>query len=179
VVLSTSLTNRSLTNPVFSQEVLCEATLKVKHVIASSKNRSVSSVYAMNVGSDGDFKQSATVAAQIVTCVCPLCSGSHDLDDCSEYLNKSVEDRHQVLLSKRLCFACYGKSSKNHKARSCRKCRKCEQCGKPHPQDYMVTDLCLSCQRLNQIQMLVVQIMMKHCLKCVRMLQTLMVIVLL
>jgi len=73
------------------------------------------------------------VAAQVVTCVCPLCSGSHDLDDCSEYLNKSVEDRHQFLLSKRLCFACCGRSSKNHNARSCRKRRKCKQCGKPHP----------------------------------------------
>jgi len=73
------------------------------------------------------------VAAQVVTCVCPLCSGSRDLDDCSEYLNKSAEDCHQFLLSKRLCFACYGKSSKNHNARSCRKRRKCKQCGKPHP----------------------------------------------
>jgi len=44
-------------HPVFSQEALCEADLKVKHVTASSKNRSVSSVYATNVGSDGDFKQ--------------------------------------------------------------------------------------------------------------------------
>ena len=120
-------------HPVFSQEALCEADLKVKQVTASSKNRSVSPVCVTNVGSDGDFKPSATVAAQVVTCVCPLCSDSHDLDDCSEYLNKSVEDRHQFLLSKRLCFACYGKSSKNHNARSCRKRRKCKQCGKPHP----------------------------------------------
>ena len=67
---------------MFSHEALCEADLKVKHVTASSKNRSVSSVYATNVGYDGDFKQSAT---QVVTRVCLLCSGSHDLDDCSEY----------------------------------------------------------------------------------------------
>jgi len=73
------------------------------------------------------------VAAQVVTCVCPLCSGNHDLDDCAEYFNKSVDDHHHFLMSKRLCFACYSKSSKNHNARSCRKRRKCKLCGKQHP----------------------------------------------
>jgi len=48
-------------------------------------------------------------------------------------LNKSVDDRHHFLMSKKLCFACYGKSSKNHNARSCRKRRKCKLCWKQHP----------------------------------------------
>jgi len=100
-------------HPVFSQEALCEADSKVKHVTASSRNKAVSPVCVTNVGSDDESKQSAAVAAQVVSCACPLCSGSHDLYDCAEYLSKSVDNRHQFLISKRLCFVRHGKSSKN------------------------------------------------------------------
>ena len=64
---------------------------------------------------------------------CPKCLQSHDLDDCQEYLQLTVEDRHQFLVSKKLCFSCYGQSSRNHTARSCRRRHTCATCGKHHP----------------------------------------------
>ena len=45
---------------------------------------------------------------------CVMCSGTHDLDDCSIYINLSLEDRKQFLIQKRLCFACYGSIFVNH-----------------------------------------------------------------
>ena len=37
---------------------------------------------------------------------CPLCSGSHHVAKCDSYLNKSIEDRYEIVKSKNLCFNC-------------------------------------------------------------------------
>ncbi len=62
--------------------------------------------------------------------MCPLCKGTHDLDDCETFLSKSVDERRSFLQKSRLCFACYGS---NHMSKGCTFKRTCKQCGKPHP----------------------------------------------
>ena len=61
---------------------------------------------------------------------CKLCNQSHDLDRCSEFLDKSIEDRRSFLKDKNLCFACFGW---NHTSRGCLRKRTCNKCGKKHP----------------------------------------------
>ena len=52
--------------------------------------------------------------------VCQLCQKSHDLDDCSVYKMKSVEERSKFLFQKKLCYGCYTPISSEHKARICK-----------------------------------------------------------
>jgi len=115
-------------HPVFSTDALLEAEGKSK-VFVSNKINSVSpkrkAVYVTTTesSSDGDGASSqATVAAQVVSAprrivpACPMCTGSHDLDDCQQYLQQTLDDRHKFLISRKLCFSCYGQSSRNHTA---------------------------------------------------------------
>ena len=39
--------------------------------------------------------------------VCQLCLKSHDLDSCTEYKEKSVEERSKFLFQRKLCYGCY------------------------------------------------------------------------
>ena len=65
------------------------------------------------------------------TCLC--CNGSHDLDDCIDYLKKPLEKRRKFLFENRLCFACYQPTSDKHNAKSCKDKRKCHHCEGNHP----------------------------------------------
>lgn len=65
-----------------------------------------------------------------ITPLCPLCEGSHDLNECGSFLNKSMDDRRQFVLAERLCFACFGR---NHRSRACRERKRCGVCTRMHP----------------------------------------------
>ena len=61
---------------------------------------------------------------------CPLCSGSHYLDDCKLFLSKSVSERKGLAVEKGLCFACLkGK----HPSKYCKSRLQCKVCSKLHP----------------------------------------------
>ena len=62
--------------------------------------------------------------------LCAFCEKPHDLDDCSAFKAQSIDARRKFLMSKRLCFACYGAG---HIANGCTCKRNCDHCGKPHP----------------------------------------------
>ena len=51
---------------------------------------------------------------------CPLCEMMHDLDDCSQFLQKDLSTKRKFLSEHRLCFACYGT---DHVAKACEKKR--------------------------------------------------------
>ena len=61
---------------------------------------------------------------------CPLCSKSHDLDDCESFIKKTIEERKTFLKENAMCFACYGS---NHISKGCTKKRTCRKCSKRHP----------------------------------------------
>ncbi len=59
--------------------------------------------------------------------VCLFCGQSHDLDNCSDFVQKPIDDKRSFLSSKRGCFSCYGS---NHISRGCTQKRTCKVCGK-------------------------------------------------
>ena len=61
---------------------------------------------------------------------CALCNGKHDLDDCKDFLAKTIADRRLFLLEKGLCYACY---QTGHRSRGCTAKRQCKVCLGCHP----------------------------------------------
>ena len=61
--------------------------------------------------------------------VCVVCKGKHDLKSCPTFLNKSVQERKQVVREGRLCFNCL---RKGHRIAECRSKLTCHQCGRKH-----------------------------------------------
>ena len=64
------------------------------------------------------------------TGLCKFCNKTHDLDDCQEYLKKTLPQRKEFLKEKSLCFACY---SPGHRAHGCAQRRTCKSCSRRHP----------------------------------------------
>ena len=64
---------------------------------------------------------------------CILCYGEHDLDDCVQYMAKTVGERSAFLTSRRLCYGCYIPITSDHNARNCPKRRTCKECNGKHP----------------------------------------------
>ena len=66
---------------------------------------------------------------------CPLCKSAHDLEDCEQYLQKDLDQRHKTIFQERLCFGCLEPVDKDHGhvSKSCTKRRKCRVCQEEHP----------------------------------------------
>jgi len=74
---------------------------------------------------------------------CKMCGKSHDLDDCKEYLKKSLQERREFLKENELCFACY---SGGHRSNGCAQRRTCKMIDIILP-DFMMTTSVLIRQR--------------------------------
>ena len=64
---------------------------------------------------------------------CPVCEEKHDLDNCKQFNNMSVDERRKRLRRKRLCYVCYLPVLPEHTAKACRKRRVCKICAMKHP----------------------------------------------
>ena len=60
---------------------------------------------------------------------CFVCSGSHVIEKCEKFLEKSYEDRVQYIRQEHLCFRCL---RKGHQSRFCKKRVSCEKCQRNH-----------------------------------------------
>ena len=65
--------------------------------------------------------------------ICYNCDGGHDIEDCKQYLDLPVEERHKLVFSKKLCFCCLQPITDQHKAQQCSAKRQCKACSKMHP----------------------------------------------
>ena len=65
--------------------------------------------------------------------ICPLCAGTHDFEDCQDFLAKGIDDRHKTVFQLKLCFSCLGPIDDEHKGKSCTAKRKCKVCSEDHP----------------------------------------------
>lgn len=97
----------SATDPVFGKEAFGQNNTRYQ-----KQNTS----FATNVSPDSE--------------TCLLCSQNHDLDECTQFKQKSLSDRRSFLKEKRVCFGCYGYK---HVSKNCVKKRECEICHKKHP----------------------------------------------
>ena len=61
---------------------------------------------------------------------CPLCSKSHALCNCDEFIKKNRDECLEFIQSKGLCFGCL---NKGHYSKDCRKKLTCKTCGNMHP----------------------------------------------
>jgi len=106
-------------------------------MITKTNSRAVLATNAVESVSPASSTQLATVAlpqqSRHYQRECPKCKKHHDLDDCEEYMNMTVEERRRFVAACRLCFGCYGQASRNHTVRSCKRRRKCQVCGRAHP----------------------------------------------
>ncbi|XP_066955790.1 uncharacterized protein [Macrobrachium rosenbergii] len=109
-------------DPVFSREALGKVSLftKAKAHHGSSQNKQKS--LAVTVQPSNSANQ--------CTRKCQLCSGHHDIEDCFQFLHKSVDERRKFVRDNRLCFSCFGN---NHTSKKCFNRRQCKTCNKRHP----------------------------------------------
>ena len=143
--------SRIAKHPVFSASALQESDSKSSkglseqnsqvrakaNLITKTNSRAVLATNAVESVSPASSTQLATVAlpqqSRHYQRECPKCKKHHDLDDCEEYMNMTVEERRRFVAACRLCFGCYGQASRNHTVRSCKRRRKCQVCGRAHP----------------------------------------------
>ena len=64
------------------------------------------------------------------TVACSLCKKPHNLNECELFLKKSLSDRRDFVVEKKLCFGCF---SDQHIAKHCKERQMCKTCNKQHP----------------------------------------------
>ncbi|XP_068221361.1 uncharacterized protein [Palaemon carinicauda] len=109
-------------DPVFSREALGKVCVfskaKANHGSSQTKQKS----FAVTVQPSNSVSQ--------YTRKCQLCSGHHDLEECPQFLHRSVDERREFVKDNRLCFSCLGN---NHTSKGCLNRRLCKTCNKRHP----------------------------------------------
>ena len=107
-----------LCNPMYSKEALaeCQATkVKSNHTQIEKKELDV----------EGPKEPCSNT--------CSNCNSKHDIENCKEYLDLGVDDRHKLIFSKKLCFCCLQPVSEQHVAKLCTQKRRCKVCNDMHP----------------------------------------------
>lgn len=60
---------------------------------------------------------------------CAMCEGQHFIYNCKTFLQYPVDERQNIIQSKRLCFNCL---SSAHSVKKCRHSTCCKKCGRRH-----------------------------------------------
>jgi hypothetical protein len=101
--------------------------------------------FESQIGNDAAFGQSAmnptrdaqkqnqhgsSFSTEISPLRCIQCEESHDLDDCKQFREKTIEEKQRFIREHHLCFGCYGV---NHISRDCKERHICKICNRKHP----------------------------------------------
>ncbi|XP_068242354.1 uncharacterized protein [Palaemon carinicauda] len=109
-------------DPVFSRKALgkvCDfSKAKANHGSSQTKQKS----FAVTVQPSNSANQ--------YTRKCQLCSGHHDIEECLQFLHRSVDERREFVKDNCLCFSCLGN---NHTSKKRLNQRQCRICNKRHP----------------------------------------------
>ncbi|XP_068203742.1 uncharacterized protein [Palaemon carinicauda] len=109
-------------DPVFSREALGKVCVfskaKANHGSSQTKQKS----FTVTVQPSNSANQ--------YTRKCQLCGGHHDLEECPQFLHRSVDERREFVKDNRLCFSCLGN---NHTSKRCLNRRQCKTFNKRHP----------------------------------------------
>ena len=62
-----------------------------------------------------------------------MCKKNHDMDNCKNFLELSVNKRSRYLAKNKLCFGCYDPITSNHSAKTCTKRIIRKECKNYHP----------------------------------------------
>ena len=66
---------------------------------------------------DMSYDKSNKVASKVE--VCPIFNENHDIEDCTYYLQQTMEERSKFLFKNKLCYGCLKTVRKEHKAKTC------------------------------------------------------------
>ena len=116
----------SANDPAFSRQALQEVNS------TPSKIKQASSSFATSVKSQ-DTENAAhlqQVEQDPKQRICHACNGSHDIDNCPEFAQKTLDEKKDFFKKKGLCFGCV---SRNHMVKGCIKRRVCSKCKGRHP----------------------------------------------
>ena len=115
------------TDPVFSEENVC----KPHH---DEKDKSTHVKFRRRPHSRGKGTSLATGLKQEDrkerSTLCSLCQRPHNLNDCEQFLRKTLTERREFVVEKKLCFACF---SDQHIAKNCKERQTCKTCKRQHP----------------------------------------------
>ena len=64
--------------------------------------------------------------------VCPMSNENHDIEDCTYYLQQTMEERSNFLFKNKLCYGCLKTVAKEHNAKTCSSRRSCKVCNGKH-----------------------------------------------
>ena len=115
------------TDPVFSEENVTKPHHDEKDKGAHVKfrrrprSRGKGTSLAMGLKQEGRKEQSTS---------CSLCKRPHNLNDCEQFLKKTLTERREFVVEKKLCFGCF---SDQHIAKNCKERQTCKTCKRPHP----------------------------------------------
>lgn len=74
---------------------------------------------------DGKIALVASNKSVVKKCILILCSGAHQLADCSKFKGFSVDERYNVVCTYRLCLVCFGEGHMSFKCSSaCSVCKR-------------------------------------------------------
>ena len=110
-------------DPLFSRETLNVYVEKEERSHLKKKMKSYGSNTTGKVQEEKD---------EIKEMKCPVCEENHDLDNCKNFSNMSVDERSKMPRRKRLCYGCYLPVSAEHTAKTCKKRRLCKICAMKH-----------------------------------------------
>ena len=63
---------------------------------------------------------------------CLVCGKGHLIDQCKEFMEKSLKERTKILAKGKLCFGYYQPMTENHNAKSCKQQLVCRLCSEFH-----------------------------------------------
>ena len=124
------------TNPVFSREALRRLEGYSDRPDRSGKGKGFGKSKTSG-GHNRNSHQASNHATEVTgqgtskaTSLCKFCNKGHDLDDCQDYLKKTLSQRKEFIKGEALCFACY---NPGHRAHGCAQQRTCKSCSRRHP----------------------------------------------
>ena len=115
------------TDPVFSEENVSKPHHDEKDKAThfkfrrGSRSRGKGTSLATGLKQEGRNKESAS---------CSLCKKPHNVNDCEQFLTKTLTERREFVMEKKLCFGCF---SDQHIAKNCKERQTCKTCKKQHP----------------------------------------------
>ena len=64
--------------------------------------------------------------------ICPLCASRRDLDECTSFKEKILQERSRFLFEQKLCNGGFSPISASQNTRNCKKRKECKVCKKRH-----------------------------------------------
>ena len=121
----------SANDPVFGRIAManCDGYSRRDKPITGNSGKQRSSSFVTSVGTEIQPKE-LTYQRNQKYIWCHWCKKAHDMDECEQFLRKSLQERIDFVKEKRLCFGCFGQ---NHTSKGCMRKRQCKVCGKRHP----------------------------------------------